>query len=295
MSWKELVDTKERLAALPLMDRKGNKNTIIGTASFILPGLFITAKHNIEHYIKEHEGIDVGHYSWEPTDLTASFNVVVFLPMKDDSLVVWHIEKVHLVLGADLAILVANGAEGPQEKLTTSGIHVNLDLHLPSIGSDVVAVGYPKTTNVTIGKGPHSRHSLSLTRASGIIDNIDLSSFSSTRPPRIQSNAYIQGGMSGGPVFNQKGTFFAIVTDGLNPTDQHEHYSIFTPLAACIPQRFKLPTIDDPRGEQEKSLLSLAQKGYLKVSGLEHFDLKEDGTYTFDTRNIRCPECSEDS
>lgn len=291
-AWKNLVDSKERLAALPIADRKSGNNQIIGTATFILPGLFITAKHNVEHYVKVHENLDIGHSSWEPQNLDLNFYVDVILPLKDDSLVVWHITKAHLMAHDDLVILVASGASGPVDRLIEAGVHTNIDLHIPASGGRFAALGYPATTNDILQTG-ETLHRLKLTKVQGEVSAIDRSSFTLESSPRIQADVETPGGMSGGPVFDDRGNLFAIITAGSKDGEPNP-YAIFTPLTSTILTPLRFRTQSDPEAKMDTDLRQLSERGYLKISGLDHF--KINGlNYVFDTKNLTCPDCPESS
>ena len=290
-TWKNLVDVKERLAALPIADKKDGGWEIIGTATFVLPGVFITAKHNLEHYVKVHENLDISHHSWERQNLNLNFYVDVILPLKDGSLVVWHITKAHLMEHDDLVILVASGASGPVDRLVKAGIHANIDLHIPPVGSRFAALGYPGTTNEIL-EAKKTKHRLKLTRVEGEISNIDKSSFAPRMFPRLQADVETPGGMSGGPVFDGKGNLFAIVTKGSKDGDPNP-YAIFTPLVSAILTPLRLHTQDDPGANVDTSLYQLSEKGYFKISGLSHFKIEGDN-YTFDTKQLNCPDCLND-
>jgi hypothetical protein len=291
MNWEEIVDVKERLIALPLVDRKNGENRIIGSATLILPGLFITAKHLIEEYVKGHEKLDIARHDWEPRDLGVTFDVDVLVPL-NDGLVTWRINKVHLMLDCDLAILVAVAYEGNGQTLIDRQVRVNIDLHLPRIGSQVLALGYPNTQNKVINTDEKtSLHRLRLTRALGVVEAIDRSDNKLTMPPRIQTNAAIEGGMSGGPAFNENGNLVAVSQSGYTPTEEFPfHSSILAPLLPAIVCPIMLP-LETNKGQYTKtSLLELAKSGTIQIKGLSHLTLDGDN-YHWDDLNEKCEYC----
>lgn len=292
MEWEEIVDVKERLIALPLADRKDGNNRIIGSATWILPGLFITAKHLLEEYVKVHEGLDIARHDWEPQDMELGFEIDVLVPLKS-GVVSWHINKVHLLKNCDLAVLVALSYDGDGHELIERQFKVNIDLHMPALNSNVLALGYPNVVNKVVNLDKKiTHHRLQLTQAPGIVEAIDQSYNNPDMLPRIQTNAVIDGGMSGGPVFNEKGHLIAVVQSGLTPTDDFPFYSsILVPLLPAVVCPVMLPLETNKNQFSKTSLLELARSHTIQIKGLEHITFNGEGSYTWDNKNQKCEHC----
>ncbi len=285
--WATYFDSMSSLAALPLADTGNGQKRIIGTATLLMTGLFITAKHLIEQYFKDHEKLDIADVNWTPKEVAVSFNLEVLQPLKGLDLVVWHIAKIHLVPNSDLAILVAERCSGAKAKeISSLKLSAQINLHMPAIGTRVASLGYPNTRNMPHGSGAASKHILAMRTSEGVIE--DLQTDITQRSPRFQTNAPIDGGMSGGPVFNEQGWLCGINSTGFVPTDEHTSYASFAiPLHTAFMSRLTLNLNGVPT---EITLLELCKQGYIPTLGLEHF-ITQDDEVLFDSRNFKCGFC----
>lgn len=286
--WQTYFTDTSYMAALPLADTGGGQKRIIGTATLLMTGVFITAKHLVEQYVKDHEKIDIADSAWEPQDISVNFNLEALQILKDLGLVVWHITKVHIIPNSDLAILVADRCSGTKaEEIAELGIKAQINLHMPPIGSRIVSLGYPKSKNAKHKNGAPSRHKVRMRTSEGVVE--DLHTAETKWSPRFQTNAPVDGGMSGGPVFNEQGLLCGVNFTGLEPTEEHPFYTSFAiPLHTAFMSRLSLNLNGKPT---VASLLELARQGYIDVLGLEHFVVRGSDTL-WDSRNIKCPSCT---
>lgn len=284
-NWGNYLDSMSHAASLPLADSAKGQKRIIGTATFLMTGLFLTAKHLVEQYFKDYESLDITAKDWTPQDnMEASFNLEVLQPLKGLDLVVWHITKVHIVPNSDLAILVAGKYSGDKaSEVVALGLNVKIDLHMPPVGSRVISLGYPGTTNE--GNNP-SRHVLAMCTAEGVVE--DVYTEVTSRSPRFQTNAPVDGGMSGGPVFNEQGLLCGINSTGILPTTDYLSYTSFAiPLHTAFMSRLSLNLNGTV---SETSLFQLCKDGYITTVGMEHF-IEDGDEALWDSKNIKCADC----
>ncbi len=289
-NWKKYFKSMSDMVCLPVADVRAGHKRIIGSATFLMPGVFLTAKHLPEQYIKDHENLDITLPDWSSQDMDVSFNLEILQPLKGLGLVVWHVAKVHLIANSDLAILVADKCSGKMaEQVCKLNPRVQIDLHMPRVGSRIVSLGYPNMKNLQQADG-QSKHVLAMRTSEGVVEDIDTSI--TRRTPRFQTNAPIDGGMSGGPVFNEQGRLCGINSDGLTPTAEHPFYTSFViPIHTAFASKVEL-NADVGEEKRTTTLLELCMSGAIDSVGLEHFIIRND-EMLWDSRNIKCKSCPE--
>jgi len=92
--------------------------------------------------------------------------------------------------------------------------------------------------------------------------------------PCFQVNARFDGGMSGGPVFNEQGHLCGIICRTLPPANEdEEHASYATTLWPLMATYIDL-SLDGTEVEQSYPLIELARKGVLTAIGHENVRIK---------------------
>lgn len=146
---------------------------------------------------------------------------------------------------------------------------VTLEAFPPAVDTPIVAFGYRRqSVSVASSQG---RVTATLTRSHGIVQEIhpEHRDQSRLRFPCFRTDAQFDGGMSGGPVFNQDGRVCGIVCSSIpatSPKDAHSSYAASVwPLFGVI--------VDHPPGpgpRQRATLLQLVERGVLAAHGAEH-------------------------
>jgi len=165
-----MFEQKEYLYALPISQRVNEINSIIGTATCIIPGVFMTAKHVVEEWNKK---TSLKVEMKEGADSKANYYVdALHFHSLTENPIVWHMNKVHMDIKGDLALLVGERVSGDKAELMLSGdIKTIIDLHLPKLGDRIISIGFPKTSNVRL-EGNKTHHSIRLHRYEGVVTEV---------------------------------------------------------------------------------------------------------------------------
>lgn len=193
-------------AVIPILKFTDNPRrfTCIGTGFFIsTSGIFATASHVLC------EGID-------PTNTSALF-VVHFIP--PTTFIMRHISKATIHKGADVAVGVLETLISPQSGQPLRNKVLILTKQTPSLDAEIHTWAYPNA--LTTHEGTTGSVSIFPKLYSGKIleehregrDRIMLPG------PCYRTDLGIEGGTSGGPVFDSNGHVFAINSTGIDGTD----------------------------------------------------------------------------
>ncbi|HTF16634.1 MAG TPA: trypsin-like peptidase domain-containing protein [Chryseolinea sp.] len=247
------------------MDKDFQNVVASGTGVVVAQNLVLTAKHVFEDFAVK---FGIGKINSAGVAETDDFNIwVMFMSNHPGQLYhVYEVAQIHLNPYSDLALFHLNSFDkaGKNHRYFSSP----LSLVIPSIGERVTAFGYPKskvvvrrdeqgTSHIEINDEP----SISV----GEIKDVHpekRDNFSITFPSAL-TNARMDGGMSGGPVFNDEGMLIGLVCRGYDLVDDEEpisYIALLWPLMA---------TIVELKGERIP-LYKLAEDGIVKTEGLEH-------------------------
>ena len=187
-----------------------------GTCVLVAKNLAITAKHVAENFLKKY---GVGK---EGNIVSANFNLWAIQMLKSDDLyAIWDVAKFWLSPHTDVAVLqlkpyCENAAKCKNTKSTS------INLFPPSVGSRVVGFGYrglgcgsinfskDGTRNIVVNDDPRV--------TVGEVVEVFKKSRDKTllRFPCYQVSFRSEGGMSGGPVFSEKGELCGLICAGNN-------------------------------------------------------------------------------
>lgn len=227
-----------------------------GTCFSIAPGSLITAKHVIEDFCQRFSLDKLSN------GLEVDFNIwAVQILENDDLYAIWAVNKLWALPNSDIALLQVipyceNAAKMEEVK------QVKLNLFPPAIGSRIVGFGYH---NSCVDKTNITNDVLNIVAddiASATVGEVmEIHEFYRDKVrlnfPCFRVNARFDGGMSGGPVFNDNGEVCGVICSSL-PADEEceEHISYVTtlwPLMGMIidadrhcdyPQNVDYPVLD---------------------------------------------------
>ena len=271
---------------LALIAERGNRVDVKGTAVLIAPGCAITAKHVLD-YTDEERSLGAPRPSPEADHGIRA--IPVGLP--PDRRVEYRVRhSATPPIETDLALLHLSvvGGEPPGFKWPC----LTLDLLPPRLGARIVGFGYrAELLSAQPGKleiaAPHLR-------TEGVVSELHLQGRGSRMPfPCVETTARVDGGMSGGPVFSERGSLLGVWSSSLpasGPDDQHTSYfSLLWPLLAA-PVVARLNPAD---WTIENSLFAAAEAGRLAVENLDRFSATPDERGRIVRIEMRVPKEAE--
>ncbi|MEX2662124.1 MAG: serine protease [Vicinamibacterales bacterium] len=239
--------------AVPLASQRGTEWWASGTAVIVAPYLAITAKHVIDDHWLRHQG-DVP----DSGEAVGEFSLVAFQAPQSGDACLWAVRRIWPSPHTDVAFLKlvpwSVGAASYVWRWAT------INVLPPPVGSYVAAFGY-HDSKIVAGNPIRWQHraSNSFGRVRGV--------FSERRDtvlrdyPCFSVDARFDGGMSGGPVFNEAGELCGLVCSSIPPVaPETEHTSYVTTLwpalgtlldlerQGCPPGRY--PALELARGRQ---------------------------------------------
>ena len=231
----------------------------MGTATVIAPHLAITCKHVVEDHFRSYrlrDGANEANFFLSATMVMASGQVAFDLLVK----------AVTLSPHTDVAFLHLGGLPEPLP-FAEWALPV-VDLFPPVVGSVVHAVGYHSAR----AEVDHARREIRVHREVAISEGVVVDIHEERRDGRLnfpcfQTDARFDGGMSGGPVFNDQGALCGIISSNLPPSSDGEpHVSYVATLWPIAGTIIDFGRVDTTRGEP---VLALMVDGVIKSQGHE--------------------------
>jgi hypothetical protein len=189
-----------------------------GTGFLAAPGLAFTARHVIDEISRRFANTSL-------CELRGEMSFGVQLATSDPSsgrMLRWDVTDYHYSANIDIIGLTIECAEDPPVLFLP-----RFDLSPPPEGSQISAFGYPDTRSRQIAAGQY-RFQLQPRTSTGVVRTIHHQYRDRVMLPFpcMQTNARLDAGMSGGPVFDQAGHICAVVSTGMGPPQEGgEHYS----------------------------------------------------------------------
>jgi hypothetical protein len=200
--------------------RNHGEEFVSGSAVVIGQGFGLTAYHVLADFVERYEGTrDV------EGQVNISFQILMylsldkgarFLPLK--VMRVWHSEPLDLAL---LALGVPE--EWPDDYIWSVP---TISLLPPKAGERVAAFGFPNSRV----SGESAKEDLTLTvdprTSTGVVREVHHSRRDAFRLPfpTFRTDARFDGGMSGGPVFNENGHLCGLICSSLPPDNEHDEH-----------------------------------------------------------------------
>ncbi len=284
----EYFQSMNPVISCPVADIFDGDERVIGSATMIMPGMFLTATHVVQDWHDRstgNKGVDVS--TTEPED-AGDFKVKIWQTLKDGRLAEWHADEIVSMVGYDVAILIDHGTfnDVAKELIDKDVLPlIRFDLHPPKVGGKLLAIGYPKTQTKKTENG--HQHLVNYFSHEGVVEDIKYEGAGLLKYPCFQTDIEADGGMSGCPVLKDS-LICGIVSSGYAPTKDVPKYTTFVSSLWSI-FTAKLPP--NLTGHENVSLLELANMGFLTVIGRNHIKHGEDGDYWQEVVDD-CPDCS---
>lgn len=204
-----------------LIGTDGEVASPLGSGFFIAPGMAMTARHVIKGFWEEFQIYQ--KFPKLKTEIEANFKVLALQFFGDKSEpAVWYIEKTWISEFTDTAFLYLK-PYNDKAKSYMSLDQLELSMFEPRVGGRIFAFGYPNSKVKLQNSKDETQATLSVkwelapTLSTGEITAVyeryrdrGLLNF-----PVLETNARFDHGMSGGPVFNDKGQVCAVICHGI--------------------------------------------------------------------------------
>jgi hypothetical protein len=257
---------------LSLWPPGGDRYWASGTAVVVAPYLAITAKHVVEDHWTRNQGL------WpEAGDVVGDLSLFAFQVPPNGEACLWAVNRIWNSPHTDIAFLKLVPASA--RAATFQWRHLAINALPPTVGSRVTAFGY-HSSEIVSGPPILWRHDAS--NSSGRVIDVHVEKRDSVlrKYPCFCTDARFDGGMSGGPVFNEGGEVCGLVCSGIAPFDAEEgHTSYVTTLWPSLGTLIDLNRLGHPAGERYP-VLELARGGQMVVCNWERIAVEwdEDGS-----------------
>lgn len=292
--WQDYFYSETQLACAAIAIRNDVGTEFIGSAAYLAPGLFITAKHVIEHplikvgiskeiYENRKYGQIDGNYS------TGEFRIeaVQFLKLEEKNAQRWPLEKMTFSHDFDLAIATTGVTDGPISHLINDLPTISVNIHLVPFKNDIISYGFYGTSTRSKEKLGTDTHDLTFRGRKGNLVNFHLDTVSVAGPVVYEADNKIEHMMSGGPTVNHEGSMIGVNSSGLDPDENnHNNRTIITPFIRAMFMKFEY-WIDG--NWRKTSLYELASYGVIEIIGYEH--LTQNDEHIIWSPNSRCDYC----
>ena len=282
--------TSAYVLSLMAHDNEGRAHSS-GTAFFVAPGLAVAARHVLAEYWKLFDNVEMNAETSRALALPTGFSVLATQTINGRQ-VLWDVGRMWAADPIDIAILELQ--PHPGHSTPSDWLLPTLRFAPPKVGDPLWAIGFNRQEVSFQGD-----HGLTWTRTAAVaVGQVD-----EVHPlrrdrgllnwPCARTNARIDGGMSGGPVVDERGHIFGIVCSTLaaaQPDEEHASYaSLLWPLLGL-----RIRTDLLPLGEQAMAadadgavaFLDLYRHGILQSPDWQRVTIGEDGctvTVAFET------------
>ncbi len=262
-----------------------------GTGTFIGHNLIITAQHVLDDIYRYYKYKDIKYLepttdTKGPVDMHLNYHVFAMQAidindpetLQGGSPSIWNVKRAFIPGNSDIVYLYVE----PQTPITKSNKPkwASLQVLPPEVGSQVFTFGYDHTEIATTGHFEDEDFKVSINCRPKFSAGIVREVFHEQRDhmmrfPCINANFRMDGGMSGGPIFNHDGELVAINSMNFPPDPEdssQEHISsgalIWPTMRTLIDVERKLMSSID-----NYPILDLAQTGQIRVGNLDKLKL----------------------
>lgn len=188
------------------------QHRVDGTAFLIGPGWAMTARHVLEEYVASIQGIFCSSKRGDTSEtrVQTAFHTHLLLRRVDGKLQLFSALKMYFVGSGDIALLRLGAPDGFD--WAPFGPYPTLNLLPPALHSRIQAIGLPSSATASETSGAIQVHTWPRA-ALGVVDDVhEQQRDPLTLPfPCFQCSARLDGGMSGGPVFNDAGEVCGVI------------------------------------------------------------------------------------
>lgn len=292
--WQDYFYSEAQLACAAIAVRDDGGTEFIGSAAYLAPGLFITAKHVIEHPLikvgiskniyenKKYGQLD-GNYGTDKFKIEA----VQLLKIEEKIAQRWPLEKMRFSHEFDFAIATASTTDGPISWLVNELPIISVNIHPIPFELDIISYGFfgkSSHTNDAVGT---DNHDLTFQGRQGKVVNFHLDTASVAGSAVYEADNKIEHMMSGGPTCNHEGSIIGVNSAGLNSEHQDSvNRTIITPIIRAMFMDFDYWINDS---WQRTTLYKLAASGAIEIIGYEH--LSQDDKHIVWSPNPDCEYC----
>lgn len=272
--WEDFFYDPSHLICGAVAVKTETNTEFIGSAIYIMPGLFLTAKHVIEDPINKegigktiHENKMYGLKDGNFTIKKHKVEIISLLKLGNKTAQRWIIDGIAYSHDLDLAVLTAKRTDGPLNDYMSQLPRVRVNIHIRPIKLDVYSFGY-------FGKTTHTNdsdsHDITFTSRGGKLIAFHLDKASVAGEAVYEIDNKIEHMMSGGPVCNSDGDIIGLNSSSLEDEEHPEmSRTIATPFIRAMNIKFNFNC-------KETSLYELAKNKEISVLGLEHLSFDED-------------------
>ncbi|MEK6299180.1 MAG: serine protease [Acidobacteriota bacterium] len=267
------LDDVMREATLALMAVADGHWFASGTATIIGPRLAVTAKHVVEDYEQRFGKCSV---------LAAN----VLEGGKEGAL--WSVSNCYSSPFTDIALLFLSPVKGSEKAENYEwAVCPMMNLEPPEVGSGVWGFGYPNSEVNHLSSENEEQPSPTMKikwsdrpsiTTGTVIEVYFVSRDISKMPfPGFQTDARFDGGMSGGPVFNENGELCGIIGSGYAPYEQGDRWASFvSSLWPLMALQLKVP-IPGNEAIDTYLLADLANAKYIRTLNLNKVTIELNG------------------
>ncbi len=292
--WQEYFYSEAQLACVAVAIRDDEGTKFIGSAAYLAPGLFITAKHVVEHplikvgiskeiYENRKYGQLDGNYGTDKFRIEAA----QLLKIEEKIAQRWPLEKIRFSHDFDFAIATASTTEGPISSLINTLPVISVNIHPIPFVQDITSCGFfGKSTHINDAAGT-DKHNLTFQGRNGRLINFHLDTASVAGSTVYEVDNKIEHMMSGGPAFNHEGSILGVNSAGLGITENEtKDRTIVTPLIRAMFMDFDYWM---KSSWQRTNLYELAASGIIEIIGYKHLSQNEE--HIVWSPNSNCDYC----
>src|ERR1035441_3275971 len=267
--WVKRTDLSSPITGLAvlLVGRDGVSPTkAIGSGVFVADRLIMTVKHVVKGYWQLYGNPNV--VLERQGKKTADFEMfAVQAPGSSAEPALWAARKIALCPYSDLALISVE----PVDELAKAQQVLKaptLSILPPVKGENVAAFGYASTSTAT-EEGQQIKFPLNPSTSVGVVTEVYPESRDSALLsfPSFEMKTHFIGGMSGGPIFNEKGELCGLICSGYD--DAPVAYGVVLwPMTGIRIEH----TIPEVVSEGPYTILELAKVGLMNVPGSEYVE-----------------------
>jgi hypothetical protein len=237
---------------------EGGDHYVSGTGVIVAPFLALAARHVLDDHWARHQGESL------PTTPADGRFTCVLLQLVGDELNAWYVNRLWVSELTDIVLLrltpYSAGARAYKFPRRPT-----LDLMPPQVGEHIHAFGYSESAVQATGPKALTIHYRPATTHGEVMDVHQQSRDEVKMPfPCFRTNARFDGGMSGGPVFNEAGHLCGLICSSYPPfsTDE-DHASYVVLLWPVMILMIDMNRVSHPRGGPMYPLFDLVKENIL--------------------------------